>query len=54
MLRVELHLTNVKKKKRRKERKKKCGRKGGYRITIKQTPPIAADEDPPREDKTGG
>lgn len=52
MLRVELQLTNVRKKK--KERKKKCGRKGGYRITIKQTPPIAADEDPPREDKTGG
>ena len=53
MLRVELQLTNVKKK-RKKRKKKKCGRKGGYRITIKQTPPIAADEDPPREDKTGG
>lgn len=51
MLRVELQLTNVKKKKKK---EKKCGRKGGYRITIKQTPPIAADEDPPREDKTGG
>ena len=32
----------------------KCGRKGGYRITIRKTPLIAADEDPPREAKTGG
>ena len=47
-------INKCEKKKGRKERKKKCGRKGGYRITIKQTPPIAADEDPPREDKTGG
>ena len=41
-------------KKKKERKKKKCGRKGGERITFKQTPPIAADEDHPERIKLVG
>jgi hypothetical protein len=44
--------TSINKCEKKKRKKKNVEGKGA--TTIKQTPPIAADEDPPREDKTGG